>query len=453
MSDQKENRNTWEEALGGLETPPLSASWKAMEGLLDREMPVQPRGRGWRWLLLLLLLLLIGVCNVYRGRHRGGQETATKPAERGAQGGGAAARGAQGGGAAVHGAQSEAAGTAERAAQAEDRGAQAEATAGTGRKSAGVSEKNGAMDAAEAVVKVGSVTSDGSAAVDGQGAQDAGGAGAITDSGGVKKDIVFAEQKTDSGKAKLDTTHPGSKITAKKEKKKEDPYRGFTAGIGLNQFFPVGPQVQSNFNSSGTNGTITDYLPVPQLRYFFSRKLYVEAEAQFNTPQYTSKNLLASQQVTQDSSNGNQQSSSVYIKKLFYFNLPVSVHYSPVKGLYVGAGLEYAKLTNGVADFSQGARFQNSTGGYYDTVLTSKIIAFKGDSIYQKLRTHEWRLLGDVDYEWKGFTLGLRYNWALNKFINLQVSGSQVTQARNSSLQLYLRYTIWRQRSIRKSPR
>lgn len=440
MSDQKENRNTWEGALGGLETPPLPASWKAMEGLLDREMPVRPRQRGWRWLWLLLLLLLIGVCNLYRGDRRSSPAISTK---REAQGSAGRTEGNAGDVARFDGA----AGSRE-----------AGTTGSAGQTDAGTTEPARAQSKG----KTGRVATSGAGT--GVEVQDAGGAAA-------KKDTVFTLQKTDSGKAKLDTTrtvakldtthpgskvdttHPGSKITAKKEKRTEPPYRGLTAGIGLNQFFPVGPQASSNINSSGTNGTITDYLPVPQVRYFFSRKLYVEMEAQFNTPQYTSKNLLASQQVTPDSATGGQQSSSVYIKKLFYFNLPVSVHYSPVKGLYVGAGLEYAKLTNGVADFSQGARFSNSMGGFYDTVLTSKIVSFKGDSIYQKLRTHEWRLLGDVDYQWKGFTLGLRYNWALNKFINLQVSGTQVTQARNSSLQLYLRYTIWRQRSIRKSPK
>ena len=223
------------------------------------------------------------------------------------------------------------------------------------------------------------------------------------------------------------------------------PYKGFTAGIGLNQFFPVGQQANANFNSSGNNGTITDYLPVPEVRYYFNKRLYVQAEAQFNTPQYTSKNLLAAQQSTVNSSSGFPvtTTNSVYIKKLFYFNLPISVHYSPVRNLSLGAGLEFARLTNGVADYQRDVSY--GVVVVNDSVTYSKVQTFKGDSIYQKLRTYEWRLLGDVNYQWHGFTLGARYNWATDKFIHVQVSSTQVTQSRNTSVQLYLRYTIWKQ--------
>jgi hypothetical protein len=226
----------------------------------------------------------------------------------------------------------------------------------------------------------------------------------------------------------------------------EGPYKGFTAGIGFNKFFPVGEQVNANFNAEGTNGTITDYLPVPMLRYFFSRKLYVQLEAQFNTPQYTSKNLLAAQSFDTTSA-GFGTAQSVFIRKLFYFNLPAGIYYSPVRHLYVGAGLEFAKLTNGVATTQVNQAY--SANIFNDSILSTKLVTFKGDSIYQRLKTTEWRLTGDLNYQWEGFTLGVRYNWSLNKFINVRVTNTQVTQSRNSSLQLYLRYTIWRQRSLR----
>ena len=49
----------------------------------------------------------------------------------------------------------------------------------------------------------------------------------------------------------------------------------------------------------------------------------------------------------------------------------------------------------------------------------------------------------DVNYNWKHFIVGIRYNQALSKFIHLEISPGQITQARNSSLQLYLRYILW----------
>lgn len=250
------------------------------------------------------------------------------------------------------------------------------------------------------------------------------------------------------------TQDTATRKSPKKKTPPAGPYKGFAAAIGFNQFFPLGAQENAHFNSSGTNGTITDYLPVPEGRYYFSRKFYVQAEVQFNTPQYTSKDLLASQQVILDTTYGGfglKTSNSVYIKKLYYFNLPLSAHYSPLKNLYLGAGLEYARLTNGVALFQQrNAAYNGANVSTRDSVTYSKVQPFKGDSVYRRLRTNEWRLFLDANYQWKGFTLGLRYNRALDKFINVQVSSTEVTQSRNSSLQLYLRYTIWRQRSLKK---
>lgn len=466
MSDERENRNTWEDVLNNTGAPPLSGSWKAMEGLLDKEMPVRPPRRGLRWLLLLLLLLLIGVCNYYRSG-----------APRLLPGRLAGAPGAGGGGAAVPGAVAPGAGAmspgvgvsssdAGVAAPGVGAGAGAAApgaaapgvaasTVGTpgagpgkgpakgknpgGRPGAGATSESAASGGAaggEATVGTG-VTGTGAPPPSPSQGQDT----------AVTRLLSKVVQKQPAAKA-TDTT---KKAAPKTKKQPEPPYKGFTVGLGFNQFFPIGPQENANFNSSGTNGTITDYLPVPEGRYYFSRKLYVEAEMQFNTPQYTSKNLLAGQQVAVNSGPfPGTTTSSVYIKKLFYFNLPLSVHYSPVKHLYLGAGLEYAKLTNGVADFQEHQSSGNAATPANDTLVYSKVGTFKGDSVYKKLRTQEWRVLADLNYQWKGFTLGLRYNLSLNKFINVQVSSTQVTQSRNSSLQLYLRYTIWRQRYPRK---
>jgi hypothetical protein len=49
----------------------------------------------------------------------------------------------------------------------------------------------------------------------------------------------------------------------------------------------------------------------------------------------------------------------------------------------------------------------------------------------------------DASYTYRHFIIGLRYNQALSKFINIQVAPGQITQSRNSSLQLYLRYILW----------
>jgi hypothetical protein len=218
--------------------------------------------------------------------------------------------------------------------------------------------------------------------------------------------------------------------------------KGWLAGIGLNQFFTVGQQQRSDYNSNGTTGGLSDYIPVPMVRYYFSRKLFVQMEAQFNTPQYTTKDLLANQS-PKDSLTipGNILRNSLYIKKLFYFNIPLSVHYSPVPNLYIGGGIQYARLTNGVALYKN--TIQPIIGAGPDTTLSFKVQSFKNDTTFRKLRTNEFRLLLDLNYTYRRFVVGARYNRALSKFLNVRIATGEVSQSRNSSFQVYLRYILW----------
>lgn len=182
-------------------------------------------------------------------------------------------------------------------------------------------------------------------------------------------------------------------------------------------------------------------------RYYFSRKLYVQLEAQFNTPQYTKKNLVGGQSKADTLSPGRVQQNSVIIKKLFYFNLPLSVHYSPFRNLYLGAGLQYSRLSNGVGVLEN----RVITTGAGDSLKSATIYSIKGDSVYQKMRTNEFRVLFDVNSTYKKFILGVRYNQALSRFLDVRISDTQVTQARNSSLQLYVRYILWDNRKKKNS--
>lgn len=262
------------------------------------------------------------------------------------------------------------------------------------------------------------------------------------------------KKTTDMTRSKpADTTRrkPAEQAAVKKNPDKpgeEDDVKGFVAGLGLNQFFSVGQQQPSNYNSGGTTGGIGDYIPVPMLRYYFSRKLYVQLEAQFNAPQYTKKDLVGGQSKADTIYPGRVEQNSVIIKKLFYFNLPFSVHYSPFKNLYLGAGLQYSRLSNGVGVVENVVM----TTGAADSVKVTKAYSFKGDSIYQKMRTNEFRVLFDVNYTYKKFILGVRYNQALSRFLDVRISDTKVTQARNSSLQLYLRYILWDNRKKKLLP-
>jgi hypothetical protein len=253
-----------------------------------------------------------------------------------------------------------------------------------------------------------------------------------------KPDPTGKKPAESADKKKADKDKPGE----------EDDVKGLVVGIGLNQFFSVGQQQKSDYNSGGTTGGIGDYIPVPMARYYFSRKLYVQLEAQLNTPQYTKKDLVGGLSKADTLSPGRVQQNSVIIKKLFYFNLPLSIHYSPLKNLYLGAGLQYSRLSNGVGVLQN----RVITTGASDSIKSATVYNIKGDSVYQKMRTHEFRVLFDINYTYKRFILGVRYNQALSKFLDVRLSDTKITQARNSSLQLYARYILWDHRKKKVSP-
>lgn len=228
-----------------------------------------------------------------------------------------------------------------------------------------------------------------------------------------------------------------------KEKKRND---GWLAAIGLNQFFTIGGQRASSYNSGGLSGALGDYIPIPMVRYYPEPDLYIQLEVQINTPQYTKKNLVASVSARDSVSPVQTVQETVAINKLFYFNVPVSVHYTVLDHLDLGAGLQYSRLTNGIGVFNS----NYNTSGVDSLATETK--SFKGDSgVYKEIKTHEFRFLVDANYNWRHFIFGLRYNQALSKFIHVEVSPGQVTQARNSSLQLYLRYILWDDRKKKPS--
>lgn len=214
---------------------------------------------------------------------------------------------------------------------------------------------------------------------------------------------------------------------------------GWMIGVGLNQFFPIDGQKGSTYSSDGLTGTLSDYLPVPMIRYYFNHRLYIQLEGQLNTPQPIKKDLVFNSPLPDTSTIRNTTIvSSASIQRLYYFNIPLSLHYALSDRLNVGTGLQFSHLSNAIGNFDSTITNRN-TSIVTDTKATK---SFKNDTLFHRMRTNELRFLLDVNYTYKHFVLGLRYNQALSKFIDLQLPTGGATAARNSSLQLYLRYIL-----------
>ena len=110
--------------------------------------------------------------------------------------------------------------------------------------------------------------------------------------------------------------------------------------------------------------------------------------------------------------------------------------------------MEYSQLTNGVGLYEL-KQFDPANPNQV-VHSDSKVSSIRNNSVYQELKTHEFRLMLDAQYQWKNLVLGARYNQALSRFIDVRISSTQITQARNSSLQLYLRYVLWKNKKTKE---
>lgn len=209
--------------------------------------------------------------------------------------------------------------------------------------------------------------------------------------------------------------------------------RWFAAGIAPYQSVAVGSQQTYGYNSGGTRGIATDYIPAPYLQLHITDRVYVLSEFQFHTPQATPNLLLAQRTNTAPQAAWNVE--NIYLRKMYYFNMPLSFYYSPFKNVYVGSGLQFSSFNSGLAYREQ--------RGANNSIVQSDIVKIREDSLSSLISSSEWRYLVDANYYVNRFMFGLRYNQALSNYVNLKsITNMPASQARNQAFQLYVRYNL-----------
>ncbi|WP_207511515.1 outer membrane beta-barrel protein [Longitalea luteola] len=219
----------------------------------------------------------------------------------------------------------------------------------------------------------------------------------------------------------------------------------FAIGLSLPLGFPVGDQTALAYNRNAGVNTISDYIPSPHFQYHFNRKTYVQAGFQFSAPQFIKPLLLfQDQKMIQAGPNLIEQTTSIHARKLYYFNLPLTVYHSPLRNFYMGTGLQFSSLLSGVANHQKVEKRFSPIGPPQEYVIENHFARFKNDWLSSKLNGNEVRLLLDMSYYWSRFTVGLQYSQAFNNYVSFQVTpSSPYTFDKNKSLQFYLRYNIW----------
>lgn len=228
--------------------------------------------------------------------------------------------------------------------------------------------------------------------------------------------------------------------------------KNFALGLSLPLAFPLSDQKAFAYNVNAGANTALDYLPVPHLQYHINQKSYLQAEIQFASPQFINPALLyESKYERTGATNYRYVTNSVFAKKLYYFNLPLGIHYSPFKNFYLGSGVQFSSLMSGVAMQEQRG-YSSLSPSSTDTLFNQSILKFRNDTLSDRLNNNEFRVTLDANYYWHRFTVGLRYNQALSNYVSLRVSNvSPLITDKNKSMQFYLRYNLWEDKKRKKT--
>ena len=229
------------------------------------------------------------------------------------------------------------------------------------------------------------------------------------------------------------------------------------AGLSISQRFPIGAQQSYPYNINAKKNWLSDYIPAPYFQFYFRNNVYLQIALQFNSPQYTSPSSASNTSTTYNTNSvavgtSDTLTTTVALKKLYYTDVPLTLYYSPFRHLFIGTGLQYSHYRGGVALQSTKGSRTDSAGYAIVDINTSQVITLK-DTAAKKIdiRETDWRALFDINYNWKRFTLGARFQSPLTNYLLTKPSGSQGTD-RNSSFGVYLQYNVW-ERKPKKADR
>lgn len=235
---------------------------------------------------------------------------------------------------------------------------------------------------------------------------------------------------------------PAAKNAARKKFQKSREAGTLAVGFTLPLAFPLGDQRAMGYNQWAGHNTVSDYIPSPHLQYHLSSKTFFQTEAQLMSPQFIRSTLLY--QTRSPLAAGAYTTNSVYAKKLYYFNVPLSIHHSPFPGFYMGTGLQFSSMLSGVA-LTEEKRYTAAGGN--GTLVKETYTRFRNDTLSDRIHGSEFRVLLDANYYFNRFTVGLRYNQALSNYISFRLMpGVPYTFDKNRALLFYLRYNLWEER-------
>lgn len=246
-----------------------------------------------------------------------------------------------------------------------------------------------------------------------------------------KEESLFPQAKTDSAQQR-----PAVK---NEEEKKKDYY--FSAGLALQQQIPFAGQKANPYDRYGRKGSLADYIPSVYVRFHQDKKWFLQSEFRYGAPQSVKEIIYNSDSIS-DTGNVITTTTSFQLKKTFYHQLPLSFNYYVLPNWSVGAGLMYSRFQSAV---SEETVRQRNNQLQRDSLLSRKLVYIKAsDDSVSVFTSSQLHALIETQYQWKRFSLGLRYTQGLRPFIRYTGANGVLSEEKNKSLQIFLRYRLWK---------
>jgi cytoskeletal protein RodZ len=213
-----------------------------------------------------------------------------------------------------------------------------------------------------------------------------------------------------------------------------------TAGLGLQQQIPIAGQSVVSYNYYGTNSALPDYVPHIFAQLQKTNKWFLEADFRFGVAQAVNE-FPYSQKTTYDSATMNVSVTTMRLMKTYYHEISSSFNYFLFHNIFFGAGGMYSHFHGAITEQ------ETSTTNVVTLASNSvkEIIPVKHftDSFLYK---NQWRILMQLGYQWRKFSVSLRYTTDLQPYIKYTRPDGTVTEEKNQSLQFLLRYRLWQSR-------
>jgi hypothetical protein len=251
---------------------------------------------------------------------------------------------------------------------------------------------------------------------------------------------------TDSVQKKLPDTSKIKASVSEKNTKKDSSKKKvtfFAAGLGLHQLVPIDGQKLTPYNSAGRRGSLADYIPSIYFRMYKENTWFLHAEFRYGAPQYNREFLYGESAVIQTVGQDTISTiTSTRLKKTFYHQVPVSFNYYILKDWSLGAGFVWNRFAGAVSERDINRR---SSMNQTDTII-SKGVILKSSSRDSNFVKSYFQASFETQYQWKRFSIGGRYSFGLQPYIKFGLAGGAAQQEKNKTLQLFLRYDLWRSR-------